>query len=499
MNAHASPSDLALPIAPSLRVAILGTGFAGLGMAIRLREDGHERFTVYEAADDIGGTWRDNTYPGCGCDVPSHLYSYSFAQNPNWSRSFARQPEILDYMRECVARWNLTPHLRFGHACVGATWHEDRGEWELRFASGATATADVVVSGCGGLSRPTLPEIPGLDTFAGPSFHSARWDHTVALEGKRVVIVGTGASAIQIVPNIAARCGTLTVMQRTPPWIVPKADRAFPAAVQRLFARVPALQNLHRQQLYWVMEMLVFGFVHEPRLLSLMERFSRAHIRRQVRDDALRAKVTPQYALGCKRVLFANDYYPALQRPNVTLETRGITAVEPEGLRLADGSLLACDVLILATGFQAAEACAPFPIHGRDGRSLDDVWADAATAYRGTTVHGFPNLFLIIGPNTGLGHSSMIHMIESQVQYIRDALHQMSRSGWRSVDVRNDAQATYNASLQERLQRTVWASGCVSWYQNRRGINTTLWPGFTWQFRRMMRRFDPPAYEPQPR
>ncbi|HEY3820490.1 MAG TPA: NAD(P)/FAD-dependent oxidoreductase [Polyangiaceae bacterium] len=476
-------------------VLIIGSGFAGLGMAIRLKQAGIDDFVLLEQAEDLGGTWRDNHYPGCACDVPSQLYSFSFEPWPSWTREFAPQREILEYLRHCAQKYGIRPHIRFGTRVVGARWNEGDGIWEVSTSDGKTLRSRVLVSGCGPLSRPQLPDIPGLASFEGKTFHSARWDHAYPLEGKSVAVVGTGASAVQIVPAIAPEVRQLFVYQRTAPWVMPKPDGPIPPWKRRLYGRVPLAQNAARKGIYWARELLALGFVVEPRIMKLAERLARGFLARNVSDPALRARLTPDYTMGCKRILPTNSYLPALQRDNVELVTGGIAEVRSRSIVSKDGTERAVDAVVLATGFEAAEHVAPFEVRGRDGRDLDEVWRDGAAAYLGTTVSGFPNLFLIVGPNTGLGHSSMVFMIESQVAYVVDALKKMRALGLKAVDVKADAQARYNARLQDRLKGTVWSSGCMSWYLTSTGKNTTIWPGFTFEFRLRTRRFDASSYD----
>lgn len=476
-------------------ILIIGTGFAGLGMGVRLKQAGIHDFTILERAGGVGGTWRDNHYPGAACDIESHLYSFSFEPNPRWSRTYATQPEILAYLEHCADKYGLRPHIRFNTAVTGATFDERSGLWTLKTRDGKSLRARVVVSGSGGLTEPAYPDIPGLRSFEGKTFHSARWDHTYPLDGKTVAVIGTGASAVQIVPAIAPRVGKLLVFQRTPPWIIPKHDPAIPPRTQELFRRAPFLQQLARDAIYLRHELFGIGFALEPRVLKLAEGLVRRHIASSVRDRALREKLMPSYRLGCKRILPTNDFYPALQRDNVDLVTEGIDEIRPRGIVTRDGVEHAVDAIILATGFEAAEAQAPFETRGRGGLDLDAAWQNGAEAYLGTTVAGFPNLFIIVGPNTGLGHNSMVLMIESQIAYIVSAVKAMRARDLKLVDVRADVQARYNARIHERLGRTVWASGCKSWYQTRSGKNTTLWPGFTFEYRFRTRRFDPNDYD----
>jgi cation diffusion facilitator CzcD-associated flavoprotein CzcO len=476
-------------------VVVVGAGFAGLGMAIRLKQAGFGDFVVLEQANDVGGTWLHNRYPGCACDVQSHLYSFSFEPWPRWTRDFAPQGEILEYLRHCADKYGLLPHLRFGARVVRATWDQAEAVWHVETSDGQGLRARVLVSGCGFLSRLQLPDIRGLASFEGKTFHSAAWDESLRLDGKVVSIIGTGASAIQIVPALAPRVRQLFVYQRTAPWLMPKPDAPIPRWKRALYARAPAVQKLARQRIYWTRELIALGFVVAPRLLKIGERLSRRFIDRSIEDPALRRKLVPSYAMGCKRILPTNDYLPALARENVELVTDGIAEVRPRGIVSKDGRERAADVIVLATGFEAAEHAAPFEVRGRGGRELNEVWRSGPEAYLGTAVAGFPNLFLLVGPNTGLGHSSMVFMIESQITYVLSALQTMSAERLRSVDVRPEVQARYNARLQRRLEGTVWASGCLSWYLTRTGKNTTLWPGFTFEFRLRTRRFDANAYE----
>ncbi len=479
-------------------IVIIGAGFAGIGMGIRLKLAGITDFVIVEKSAGIGGTWYDNHYPGAACDIESHLYSFSFEPNPRWSRSFAPQPEILEYLERCVDKYGLRSHIRCNVEIVRATYDDAAARWRLETQHKGTACeplgARFVIAGTGGLSRPSLPDIAGLDQYQGPMFHTARWDHDVPLDGKTVSIIGTGASAIQVIPQIAPRVGKLKVFQRTAPWIMPKRDRALAPSEQSLFAKLPVAQKLARAGQYLLHEATAYGFVKNPKVLALGAKLARAYLDKSVRDLELRRKLTPSYAMGCKRILLANDYYPALCRPNVELITQSIRGIEPTGVRTTEGTLHKSDAIILATGFYAAEMCTPFEVHGRNGASLADRWAQGAEAYLGMAVSGFPNLFMIVGPNTGLGHSSMIFMIESQIAYILDCIQKMERDQLRSVEVKADAQARYNAELQSRFPQTVWATGCQSWYLAKGGRNTTLWPGWTWEFRSRTRRWNPTEY-----
>ncbi|MFV9651255.1 flavin-containing monooxygenase [Pseudomonas citrulli] len=481
MNAHSDSID----------IAIIGSGFAGLCMAIKLKEAGFTDFFIAEQADTLGGTWRDNRYPGCACDVQSHVYSFSFAPNPDWTRQFAPQAEIRAYLEHCAVRFGLAPYLRFGMGLKRAVFDEQLQRWQLSFSDGRHVSARVLVSGMGALARPALPEIPGLDTFKGKRFHSQQWDHAYALKGKRVAVIGTGASAIQFVPQIAPQVAHLDLFQRTPPWIMPKPDRGISAFERWLFRHLPVTQRLVRGAFYWALEGRVLGFALHPRLMKMVQKVALRHLRKQVARPSLRKALTPDYTIGCKRVLISNDYYPALSRSNVEVVTDKILRIEADGVITADGIKHPADCLIFGTGFQATDPLPRGCIIGRDGVDLMDTWRDGAHAYKGTTVPGYPNLFLIIGPNTGLGHNSMILMIEAQVTYILDALRQMQRHRIATVDVKPMVEQAYNRQLQDQLKRTIWnTGGCQSWYLDpRTGKNTTLWPASTWRFKRVTRQF----------
>jgi cation diffusion facilitator CzcD-associated flavoprotein CzcO len=479
------------------RVAIIGTGFAGLGMAIRLKQEGVDDFVVLERAEDVGGTWRDNSYPGCQCDVPSHLYSLSFATNPDWSRTYSPQPEIWDYLRRCAHEHGVMPHIRFGHAVTGAAWDDEARTWRIETSRGPV-TARVLIAGNGPLSEPQIPDLPGADSFEGAVFHSAQWDHEHDLAGERVAVIGTGASAIQFVPRIQPEVEKLHVFQRTPPWIVPHTDRPITRVERWLYRRFPALQRLLRGAIYWSRETLVLGFSVNQRLMAVPERLARAHLARQVPDPELRRKLTPDYRIGCKRILLSNDWYPALTKPNVELVTDGIREIRPRSVITADGTEREVDTIIYGTGFKVTDPPAAEHIRRADGRSLAEVWQGSPQTYLGTSVARFPNLFFLIGPNTGLGHNSMVFMIESQLTYILDCLRTMERDRVAAVAVRPEVQAAYNRELQAVLPRTVWNSGCKSWYLDATGRNTTVWPDFTWKFRQRTRRFDPASYVLEP-
>lgn len=470
-------------------VLIIGSGFSGIGLAARLDQGGIRSFRILEAADDLGGTWRDNTYPGCGCDIPSPLYSFSFDQKPDWSRLFANQPEILAYLREVSRRRGLTEHIRFGQQVDRARWHDDDDRWEVVTTDGSRHRARFLVSAVGPLHHPSYPDLPGVEAFEGTVFHSATWRHDVDLTGKRVAVVGTGASAIQFVPAIVDAVEKLTVFQRTPPWIVPKADRPFTDRHRRLARVFPPYRWWVRWRLYWIHENRAAGFVTDPTAMQKTEHLARELIRRQVPDPDLREKVTPDYAIGCKRLLISKDWYPALGRPNVEVRTGGVREVRRGGVVGDDGVEAPADVLIFGTGFDAQNTIR-IDIEGRDGQRLADTWSNGNQAYLGTTVAGFPNLFTMVGPNTALGHNSQVFMIEAQARYIVDLLRRLRRRGARTAEVRPTVQESFNEWLDGRMEGTVWQNGgCRSWYQDpRSGRNTVLWPDTSIAFWRRLRR-----------
>jgi len=481
-----------------LHVAIVGSGFGGLGAAIRLRQEGIDDFLVFERAGDLGGTWRDNSYPGCTCDVPSHLYSFSFAPNPGWSRSFSSQPEIWAYLHQCARRFGILPRLRLGHEVREAAWDDPRQRWRIE-TSGGTWTADALVAAAGPLSEPSIPALPGLGSFEGAAFHSARWDHDHDLTGRQVAVVGTGASAIQFVPEIQPQVGRLRVFQRTAPWVLPRRDRALSGAERRLFRAVPATQRLARSAIYWAREGFTATFVH-PRLMRLPQRLALRHLRGAVADPELRARLTPDYTLGCKRVLLSNHYLPALTSQNVEVITSGIREVRPYGIVTDDGEEHPADTIIVGTGFHVTDPPFGDQVRGRDGRTLAEVWKGSPKAHLGVTVAGFPNLFLLLGPNTALGSTSVVLMIEAQVEYVLRALEFMRAAGVATVEPRPEAQQAFLAEVDARMRPTVWsAGGCASWYMDRTGRNSTLWPSFTWAYGRRTRRFDPDLHLTAPR
>jgi cation diffusion facilitator CzcD-associated flavoprotein CzcO len=462
-------------------VVIVGTGFGGQCAAIQLKQAGFNSILLLERGHNVGGTWRDNDYPGAACDIPSHLYSFSFDLNPDWSRKFPDQRELYAYLRRTAEHHGLMPHIRFGTRLLGASFNSTHSAWTLQTSGGVVHTRYLVLA-TGALSEPMLPELPGLGRFGGKVFHSAQWDHGYRLEGKHVAVIGTGASAIQFVPQIAGLAAKLTVFQRTPPWIMPRRDHQLGAWRRTVFRKLPVLMRLHRWGLYWEHELRALGSVLGPGFLKLPTRLALAHLRNQVRDEGLRKRLTPAYVIGCKRVLISDDWYPALQRANVHVETAAVREVVVDGIRTSAGQRVPCDAIIFGTGFQATEFFGHMAITGRFGVSLKDAWRDGAQAYLGAAVAGFPNLFLVTGPNTGLGHNSMVFMIEANVRQIVAALTHARQTGQHEIEVKREVQADYNEELQRRLQRSVWATGCKSWYQDRNGMITTMWPGFSTQY-----------------
>jgi cation diffusion facilitator CzcD-associated flavoprotein CzcO len=482
---------------PDVTVAIIGSGFGGIGMASSLRRAGITDVVLLERAADLGGTWRDNSYPGAACDVPSHLYCYSFAPNPDWSRSFSPQPEIWQYLRRVAAAEGITGKIRFGEEVTSARWDPAARLWRIETTKSAL-TARFLVSATGPLSDPLTPGIPGLGTFAGAVFHSAAWDPDYDLTGRNVAVIGTGASAIQFVPRIQPLAGQLTVFQRTPPWIMPRRDRQISRAERWLFRHVPVTQRLARAAIYCGREAYALGFVKDPAIMRAAQGLALRHLHRQVADPGLRASLTPSYRMGCKRILLSNDYYPALTQPNVSLVTDGIQEIRESSVLTCNGTEHPVDTLIFGTGFHVTDFPVARRICGPDGVSLASRWSgeSARTAFRGTTTAGFPNLFVLTGPNTGLGHTSQVFMIEAQIRYVLSALVHARRHGADRVEVRPEAQEAYDRVVQRKMRRTVWVTGgCQSWYLDDEGRNVTLWPDFTWVYAWQTRRFDPSNYD----
>ncbi|CUI04317.1 NAD(P)/FAD-dependent oxidoreductase [Massilia sp. P8910] len=471
---------------PEFDAVIIGSGFGGLCAAVRLKQAGIDNFVILEKDAQFGGTWQVNTYPGCAVDIPSHMYSFSFAPNPNWTRRLASQAELLDYTRAIVRDFGLAPHLRLGTAYEGAQFEEEGGYWRLRTSAGPL-TAKCVVSALGAMNRAALPALPGMESFGGPSFHSSRWNHDVDLRGKRVAVIGNGASAIQFVPQIAPIVAQLDVYQRTAQWIVPRHDRAIGPRERSLLARLAPLRLLYRAFNYTIYEANAPLYLYLPRLFRLAHAVGLRHLHRQVADPLLRRQLTPDYTMGCKRVLVMSDYYPALTRANVSLVTSAVAEVRANSIVGADGVERPVDVLIYATGFHVGHALGSIEVRGRGGKRLFEHDQDC---YKGCAVAGFPNYFTVTGPNSGLGHNSMIYMIESSVNYVVEAIKAIRAQGLHSVDVKADVQRDFVATVHKKLRGTVWSSGCKSWYLDGRGRNYAVWPGFTFTYRWATRRFD---------
>jgi cation diffusion facilitator CzcD-associated flavoprotein CzcO len=472
---------------------VVGAGFAGIGAAIKLEQAGFGDFAVLEKSDNVGGTWRDNTYPGCACDVPSALYSFSFAQNPNWSRAFAEQPEIQEYLERTASDHGVTRRIHFRTEVRDARWDADGQRWRLDTSAGPYS-ARVLIAGAGPLHEPNLPDLPGLDSFEGNAFHSARWDHDYDPAGKRVAVLGTGSSAIQFVPEIQPKVEHLYLFQRTAPWVLPKPDRRISKVERALYRRLPLTQRALRGAIYNTQELIQLA-QRRPAVMNRVGKLMIRHMHRQVKDPALREALTPNFTLGCKRMLLSNTYYRALTQPNATVVPHGVTEIRPNGVVGADGVEREVDAIIFGTGFHVTDPPIAARVRGADGRSVADVWQGSPRAYLGTTVAGFPNYFILIGPNTGNGHSSAIVLIEAQLEYILDAMRTMRARRAATVEVRRDVQAAYNERVQEALSNTVWnAGGCKSYYLDRNGSNSTIYPWTTIDLRRRTSKFDARDY-----
>lgn len=475
-------------------VLIVGTGFAGLGMAMKLLDAGQSDFVILEKADSVGGTWRENTYPGCACDVASVMYSYSFAPNREWSRMYAAQPEILDYIKHVVEDRGVEPHIRFNTEAVSYEFDEDGDRWTVRTRSGQEYRPRVVVLAHGALHQPNIPDLPGMGRFKGTMFHSAQWDHSVDLTDKKVAVVGTGSSAVQFIPEIARTTAHVDVFQRNAHWVLPKADRPLKAIERKLFKALPFVQQLYRLTAYWTHEVPVLAFLN-PKFVKLLELASRRMLTKQVKDPVLRKQLTPDYKIGCKRILLTNDYYPALQRPDVDLVTSPIAEFTKTGLTTADGKSHEADVVILATGFSTDNRCATEHIVGRDGMTIQEAWRDGMSAHLGTTVSGFPNMFMLMGPNSGGGAQSILFVIEAQLHYVVECLRMMRTRRATRLEVRAEVQRAFNSRLHRRLAGSVWNSGgCHSWFLDHTGQNRQSWPGTGTSYWRATRRPDPQAF-----
>jgi cation diffusion facilitator CzcD-associated flavoprotein CzcO len=487
----------AVPLPAETDVAIVGAGFGGLGMAIQLKRAGRDDFVVLERASDLGGTWQANTYPGCQCDIPSNLYSFSFARKSDWTTAYPLREQILGYLHDCARRFGVRPHIELECELLDATWDPERGRWDIETSSGELS-ARVLVAAPGLLSEPCVPDLPGLDRFEGTTFHTANWNHDHDLTAERVAVLGTGASAVQVVPAIRERVAKLGVFQRTPGWVIPHLDHPVGPRLRRLYERVPAAQTLVRGTIWGLHELLVPGMARDPRLLKGHELLARANMRRSVRDPELRRRLTPNYAIGCKRILLSSEWFPAITAPNVELVTSGIREVRENAIVDGDGREHELDTIVFATGFVPSDPPIARRLRGREGRTLSEIWRGSPQAYLGTTVSGFPNLFLLYGPNTNLGHNSIVYILESQMTYVMSALQAMDERGAACVEVRPQVQDAFNEEMQERLRGSVWNSGCSSWYLDGHGRNSIQWPGFTFEYRRRTRQFEAADYRMSP-
>ena len=482
----------------SQHIVIIGSGFGGLGMAIQLKMAGIEDFSILEKADSVGGTWRDNTYPGAACDVQSHLYSFSFEPKSDWSRKFGLQPEIRAYMERCVDKYGLRDHIQFNTEVRSASFDRDTGLWTIQATHGAPIEARVLIPACGQLNQPAIPDIKGIEGFNGKVFHSARWDHGYDLTGKRVAVIGTGASAIQFVPEIVGQVKTLKLFQRSGAWVIPKPDRPFTSSEQRLFENFPVIDRLYRAQIYWRNESRALAFTRYGFLLNIFKWQVKRIVRQQVRDPVKQAKLVPDYPVGCKRILMSNDWFQAMDQDNLDLITEAVDRVEGNTIVTRDGQCHEVDAIIYATGFKATDFLSPMKITGLDGIDLNRAWKDGAEAYKGISVSGFPNLFILYGPNTNLAHSSILFMLESQIRYVMQCVRTLQSPGLRYMDVKPDRQQAYDDTIQARLKNSVWEAGCTSWYKTASGRNTNNWPGFTFSYRRMTGKLELQDYELEP-
>ncbi|WP_032387958.1 flavin-containing monooxygenase [Rhodococcoides fascians] len=476
-------------------VLVVGAGFAGLAAVAKiLAADPSADVTVIERASEVGGTWRDNTYPGCACDVPTSLYSFSFAPSPKWSHTFARQPELFDYLQSVVERLNLRDRIVTDCELLSADWSDTDQRWTVQTSKGA-ASVRVLIAATGALSTPKIPDVPGIDTFQGTVFHSATWNHEHDLTGERVAVIGTGASAVQFVPEIVDKAQRLTVFQRTPAWVIPRLDRTIGRVERTLYEKVPAAHRAVRGIIYGYREAYVTVLADNPWMLPAVKAFAKANLKRQVKNPTKRAALTPDYAPGCKRLLLSNDWLRTLDRQDVDLVTSGLTSVTENGVVDASGRNYEVDTIIFATGFTPTEPPVSHLLRGSDGRTLAERWGGSPQAHLGTTVAGFPNLFLMYGPNTNLGHSSIVYMLESQANYVVSALSEMRDHRATAVEVSESAQQQHNSWVDSSLDGTVWnAGGCSSWYLDANGRNSTMWPTYTFRFRNKTRTFDTSNY-----
>ena len=466
----------------TISTAIIGAGFAGIGAAIRLKDQGITDFEIFERGTRVGGTWRDNTYPGAACDIPSRLYSYSFAPNPDWSHTYSASDEILGYIDSMVESSGIAPHIRFGHNVTGVEFDEVAGEWTVNFEGREPVRARTVIVASGPLANASFPKIDGIETYEGHKIHSARWDHDYDFTGKKVAVVGTGASGVQIVPELVKVAKSVKVFQRTPGWVIPRINGSTSGWMKRIYKDVPFAEKIARSAWFWGHESVALGVVWDSPFTRVVEALSLANLRMQVKDPWLRRQLTPDFSAGCKRLLMTRDYYPALQADNCKLVTWPISRLSPKGIRTVEGIEHQFDAIVFATGFEVSKQGTPFPVIGIDGRELSAEWSRGAYAYRSVAVSGYPNLYFTFGPNSGPGHSSALVYMEAQIDYIVEAISKLLQFGWKSLDVRPEVQARYNEDIQQRLQSTTWNSGCQSWYLTDDGFNATMFPGFATQY-----------------
>lgn len=478
-----------------LDVAIIGAGFGGVGVGINLKKQGMDNFAIFEGEAGVGGSWRTNTYPGCACDVPSNLYSYSFELNPDWPESYGRQADIRQYVEHCADKYEVTPHVRFNTRVTEARFDEDQGLWNITTSDGKVTQARVLVPATGALSHPKYPDLKGMGEFKGPAIHAARWDDSVELKGKRVAVIGSGATAIQVVPGIAGEVEDLKVFQRTASWVLPRGNKAYSKALNKLWQKHPWRQRLRRLGIYWTMESALPAIMWFPKMLTLAEKVHKAQLRKQIKDPELRKKLTPDYKVGCKRTLVSDDWFKTFARDNVHLITDGIDAITPKGIRTVDGVEHEFDVLIYATGYEVGKPAYPFEIIGLDGLELMDYWGERQKAYYGMNVSHFPNMLLIMGPNTGPGHTSVLVYEEAQYKYIAKFTKYLLKNRLKYLDVKEDVMNKQWDYFQERMKNSSWLSGCNSWYLNEDGSNSTMWPGFSFEYVLKVRKMDLSAYE----
>lgn len=474
----------------TISVAIIGAGFAGIGAAIRLKDQGITDFVIYERDSRVGGTWRDNTYPGAACDIPSRLYSYSFALNPDWSHTYSGSAEILQYIDGMVATAGLESQIRFGHNVTGVVYDQAAGEWTVKFRGRKPVRARAVIVASGPLANASLPDIPGIETYEGKKIHSARWDHNFDFTGKKVAVVGTGASGVQIVPELVKVAESVKVFQRTAGWVLPRVNTPTADWVKNIYQKAPLAEKLMRAAWFWGHESVALGVVWDTPFTRLVEAVSLANLRIQVKDSWLRRQLKPDFSAGCKRLLMTSEYYPALQADNCKLVTWPIARLSPKGIRTVEGIEHQFDAIVFATGFDVSKAGTPFPVTGIGGRDLASEWSRGAYAYRSVAVSGYPNLYFTFGPNSGPGHSSALVYMEAQIDYITGAIAKLLQFGWKALDVRPEVQARYNEDIQRRLASTTWNSGCQSWYLTEDGFNATMFPGFATQYVNQLKTVD---------